>query len=376
MNSKGFVTLAIHTQPVAYRLKSKLQAHNIEVRLESVAMPFSRQSIGLRVQVKLIDLPLALNLVESDNTANAVRDVLGMEGLSRKMLIPVDFSDSSMLAVKMGFELAARLNLLPLLLHAFVAPVFNPATDFTDISETDPTVGTIEAVAQERELSNIADKSMERFRQKIVDAQNAGKFVEIKFDVEVDEGIPEEVIVNYTRVNPPAIVVMATRGKDKKEEELIGSVTAEVLDSCRVPVFTVPENYKYTSISDIKNLAIFCNLDRQDVLTVDALMTMFDNPEVSVTLIPVDERVGSKTRSRLESLCDYLAHRYVSAKFNISKINPSDFRKELDGEIEKGNIQLLIVPNKKTNIFSRIFKPTMAHRFLFERDMPLLAYPV
>ena len=39
-------------------------------------------------------------------------------------------------------------------------------------------------------------------------------------------------------------------------------------------------------------------------------------------------------------------------------------------------VQMLIVPNKKRNILSRLFNPGIAHKILFERDMPLLSAPV
>ena len=41
-------------------------------------------------------------------------------------------------------------------------------------------------------------------------------------------------IVEYAKENKPEMIVMGTRGAGKKEKELIGSVTAEVLDSCRL----------------------------------------------------------------------------------------------------------------------------------------------
>ncbi len=65
------------------------------------------------------------------------------------------------------------------------------------------------------------------------------------------------------------MVVMGTRGADKKEAELIGSVTAEVLDACRVPAFTVPDNADTALFSKMRHVAFFCNLDQEDILALD-----------------------------------------------------------------------------------------------------------
>ena len=68
--------------------------------------------------------------------------------------------------------------------------------------------------------------------------------------------MPEETIVEYAKENKPEMIVMGTRGAGKKEKELIGSVTAEVLDSCRFPVLTVPESVNLSNIDDIKHAVL------------------------------------------------------------------------------------------------------------------------
>ena len=44
--------------------------------------------------------------------------------------------------------------------------------------------------------------------------------------------------------------------------------------------------------------------------------------------------------------------------------------------LDERRIDLIIVPNKKSSAFSRFFRPTLAHRILFEKDIPLLVLPV
>ena len=65
-----------------------------------------------------------------------------------------------------------------------------------------------------------------------------------------------------------------------------------------------------------------------------------------------------------------------TSRFKTFVPDLKDFRNEIDVAIPKKGVDLLIVPNKKTNVFSRIFLPTIAHKSLFERDMPMLVIPV
>ncbi|MBD5329966.1 MAG: universal stress protein [Bacteroides sp.] len=377
--TKDLITLVIHTPERAGILKNILESHGMKVVLEDFLVSKSTLRVAERVKISPDDLPLALKILESGDNYSAASIAMKMAGMSGNMLIPVDFSESSLLSVAMGFSLAKRLSVHPVIMNAFVAPLFSPSSSYQDSLDAmgveNVTQEMEEAVAM-KDLRVAAQNRMKKFRDKIQDAQKKGEITDVKFSTSIIEGVPEEVILNYCTETPPMLVVMATRGVEKKEEELIGSVTAEVLDSCRVPVLTVPDNHSGLSISEVKRLMLFCNLDQHDLLAVDALMRMFDYPVCDVTLVPAAEKQKNNISGKLDDLCRYFNSTFPSASFKVSIPGGKDYRKDIDAIIKEENIQMLIVPNKKTNIFSRIFHPTIAHRFLFERDMMMLALPV
>ena len=70
------------------------------------------------------------------------------------------------------------------------------------------------------------DRLAETLREEIKHA----KLAPVKFTHEIVEGVPEEAIAEWAKNNNPLLIVMGTRGTDTKERELVGSVTAEVLD--------------------------------------------------------------------------------------------------------------------------------------------------
>lgn len=372
------ITLVIHTPERAGILKNILENHGITVVLEDFIMSDSSLRVAERVKISQEDLPLALKLLESGESYSASTIAMKMAGMSGNMLIPVDFSDSSILSVKLGFDLARRLNVHPIIMHSFVTPLFSPSDNSVDglIGETGMVEASYEESVAINDLRKAATKRMKSFRQKILDLQSQGEITKVDFSVNILEGVPEEVILNYCSETPPELVVMATRGIEKKEEELIGSVTAEVLDSCRVPVLTVPDNHTYLSIKDIRRLMVFCNIDQHDVIAVDTLMRMFDYPQCEVILIPAIEKKKSVSVSKMNDLCSYFNANFPTASFKVRIPDSSQYREEIDKIIAEEKVEMLIVPNKKTNIFSRIFHPTIAHRFLFERDMLMLALPV
>lgn len=379
MVAERFITLAIHTYPHAVTLKKILESHGVTVKFENLVISGAGIASGVRVKILETDLPLALKITESSGSFPSAKLEMKMAGSYATVLIPVDFSPDSLRACKAGFEIARKLSLHPVLLHAYVTPYFNGNIAYGDslsggLSPIDG--GEMEAIEEEMDMQKESNRMMSVFRKKLdVALQDAG-LGDIDYSVNISEGIPEEVILEYCRLTPPGLVVMSTRGVDKKGEQLIGSVTAEVLDSCRVPVFTIPDNFNFTSVDSLKKLVYFCNLDQQDILSVDSLMRMLEYPDVDVTLIPVNERAGNGIKDKVNMLCEYFNKNYPMARFTTEVFPVKTFREDFENYDRQAGIQLLIVPNKKKNVFSRLFNPGIAHKLLFERDTPLLALPV
>jgi len=370
IDAGDYITLVIHTPKRAQSLKNILNSHGVDVRLEDFMSFKSPVTVAQRVKISPKDLPLALKIIESGDDYSPALIDMKMAGMSGNLLIPVDFSDSSRLAVTIGFKLARRIGAHPVVMHSYVAPIF------TSPSAVDVKDEEVTETEEPKDVRELASSKLSKFRNEIKQYQKAGLIPDMKFSVCLQEGVAEEAILDYCKLTPPVLVVMATRGISKKEEELIGSVTAEVLDSCRVPVFTVPEDCRIDKIEDIMHLMVFCNMDQHDIITVDTLMRMFEYPECQMILAPVGQRKSVKIKDKIEALRDFFNTNYPTARFNMFIPDFKNFRNEIDMAIMQECIDLLIVPNKKTNVFGRIFRPTIAHKSLFERDMPMLVIPV
>lgn len=375
MDNDKLITLAIHTYRRAIELQVRLKAEGVASELRPVRQGHGGPEPGVRVCIAEADLARALRIVETEADRELVALSARLAGMSPTLLIPVDFSDHSRLAVEVGFDLAERLHLTPVLLHAYITPYFQGQMD------TDPDTGLdseieLDNVEMQMDLEQQAQIELNRLqgsiRRRILD----GTLPKLNFSAELREGVPEEVILQYSRKTPPSFIVMATRGASRRNRELIGSVTAEVLDSCRVPMFIVPEHHTMPAISAINKVVFFCNLDQQDILAMDTFQRMFSYPEdAEIFLVAVNPRVTA-LKSKIEAMEAYFAENYPTSKFKALPIGlGDDFRKRFEGALTEEGIQLLVVPNRRRNIFQRIFNPSVAHRILFERDIPMLALP-
>lgn len=362
-----FITLAIHTYDYAVGLRRILKEHGVDSQLENVDMNDPKMASGVRVRIDENNLPLALKLVESQ----VENSFLFSQKENSKVLVPIDFSPLSLEAARIGFYLAELLSAEIVLMHVYATPYFD---DSLSRSESF-VVGSADAEVR-KTLKADARNYMRKVEKTLRDEIVNGILPAVRFSTSCVEGLPEEAILDYARTKSPLLIVMGTRGADKKASDMMGSVTAEVVDSCRVPVFTVPENFKFSCQTHLDKVVFFCNLDHQDLLAMDTFLRLSTDKQLSVTLIPVNDTSDSRLRSRMEELREYLIAHYPMHKFFNHIVDARNLRTGFEEFIASDQVTMIVVPNKKKNIFSRLFNPGIAHKIIFEKDLPMLVLPV
>lgn len=368
-NTNNFITLALHSPSAALKLKKTLEFHGIKVVLKNITLN-SNDTEAVQVCIPEESIPLGLKILESGQLNLNPLSVIKMSGMGDSLIIPIDFSDSSMRAIKVGFFLASKLSVKPVILHVYSDPLYNMANPFGNAFTDDTFEESIEA----RDLLKIVNSRMEKLCALVKDKINNNLLPDIQFSTEIIEGIPEKGILEYSRSVRPVLIVMSTRGIDKKESDLIGSVTAEVIDACKFPVLTVPDNYKIRGVENIKNVLFICSLTRFDLITLRGLMRTFDYPSCNFYLVPSHD-IKTKALEDMENLKQYLSKLYPTANFTLQNFNNHNFDGDIKKLLENNNIQLIIAPNKKSSALTRFFRPTLAHKILFEKDIPILSLP-
>ena len=145
--------------------------------------------------------------------------------IPKKILVPVDFSPSSLLALETAIELAARFGATFELLHVWEPPpVYGP----------DALVAGGGALYAELEdhTRRAAGKEMEE----LVERLRLRGHREIRAHIE--RGIPSAVIVAFAK-NGYDLVVMGTHGRTGFSRFVAGSVAEKVVRLSPVPVLTI-----------------------------------------------------------------------------------------------------------------------------------------
>lgn len=374
--SSRLITVAIHTYDKAIALRSLLESEGIAVTLNNVNLEHPSVSSGIRVRIHESDLPLALRIIENHEIF-ITPDKPSDNSDSHYILVPVDFSEQSFHVINIAAALASKHKASLTLLNSYIDPfISGEGVQLTDSLTYD----IIDADARQQ-IAVSAKKTMDEFAGKIREKMKAGEIAAVKFATEVVEGVPEDAIGAYAKTNPPLLTVMGTRGADKKEKDMIGSVSAEVLDSARYPVMTIPEPVAPEGISPARHILFFCNADQDDILAMDTLLRLYPDAEASVTMVVIPSRRRwleiNRPRSAAEALTDYFRTNYPRFSFESVTTNADKAAQDVKQLNEKNHYDLIVVPNKKKlNVLSRIFHPSLAHKLIFSADIPMLVIPV
>lgn len=377
-HEEKLITLAIHTFEKAQILKTMLETEGIEVYLQNVNQLLPVVSAGVRVRIKESDLPKALGLIEDSNwNRQELKEELNTLdhyvegkpiGAVPYVLVPVDFSDFTPNVVAVAFHFAARRNLEVILLHAcYVQLVTSPLMFF----------GEVQAIPSKGELSNHKElersiKKMEQLEKEIKASIEKGELPNVTFQTLVRSGVAEEIILSIARQAPPIAIVMGTRGKSRRSEDLIGSVAAEVIDRAKVPVFIVPEETPVTDLAKIKNVGVATSFDQRDFVLFDRMMHLMKPNTPTYRLFNISRSAKEWSDLELRAMSEYHKVHYPNSTIEFSKLDDGDFSEALNSFIAEKEIGLVVVNTYRRNLFARFFNPGMARRMLFHAGTPLL----
>ncbi len=369
------VTLAILTYSKAQILKNVLESEGIETYIHNVNQIQPVVSSGVRVRIKESDLPRALKITES--SAWLSESVVGGKPVkdkekdeTKRILIPVDFSTYSMRACEFGFNYAKAYDAEVVLLHVYFTPIYASSLPYGDVFNYQ--------INDEEMVKNILQKvhaELNTLSNKVKEKVASGEFPDVKFTCVLREGIPEDEILRYAKEQRPEIIIMGTRGKNQKDIDLIGSVTAEVIDRSRISVMAIPEDTHLKQISEVKKVAFLTNFDQRDLIAFESFINTWKPYKFSVSLIHLTDGKEPKDNwdeIKLAGIKEYFHKQYPGLEIHYDIVMNDDFLKTLEHYIKANHIDVITLTSYKRNMFARLFNPGIARKMIFHSDTPIL----
>jgi nucleotide-binding universal stress UspA family protein len=358
------VTVAIQTYERALILKGMLESEGIEVALYNVNLIQPVVSAGVRVRIRECDLPAALGIIES---VSFLKEGVGEIPHSRIILVPVDFSEFTLLAVRLAFNAAKTLHASVVILHTYYSPFYAggyPIGDALIYSEQDSDAYRNMMNKNEEEMQSV----MSNLRQDIAN----GILPDVPFVSKFREGVPEEQILMYAKKHQPLLLIMGTKGMTSNSHDILGNVAAEVIDRSPVPVFAFPENTPFERFEGIRTIGFMTRFDQQDLVVFERMMTLLSPLHYKVYFVHLSDELNVWNEVKLTGMMEYFKRQYPELETSYILMEEKHMIDNLNKLIQDRHIDLLTMASSKRTIFARLFNPSIARRMVFHSDTPLL----
>lgn len=368
--SQNIITLTLLSFEKAQILKNLLEAKGIECFLQNVNLIQGAVSTGVKVRIHESNLDEAMEVLEGMIERNFELLKEEQEHETRRILVPVDFSDYSNKALSVAFDWAGILDAELTVMHSYYYPMGN-AIPFSDAFVYD--LNTEEMVI---EMKDMAEKGMAKVMEMLKEKNENKSGKKVIVNSVMTQGLAEDEIVKYSKSYKPLVVIMGTRGKDRKESDLIGSVTAEVIELAKVPVLAIPEDFNYQGINHLGKLLFITNFEETDIKVIDGVEKLVRPLNMGMHCVHVGPFKHSRwDEIKLAGLNDYLKKEFPYTEVKSDFINTEDFWLGVEAYVRNHNIDIICLGSKRRNIISRLLNPSIAKRMLFHTTTPLLVFP-
>jgi nucleotide-binding universal stress UspA family protein len=269
------------------------------------------------------------------------------------ILVPTDFSKLSKVAIQYAVRIGKKLKAKLILLS---------------VVNLDSSPGRV-AVNVKYLEDKMAENAVEDFAKLIneIRSENKGK---IDIASHVMKGFPVEgVVINYAQHNDIDLIVMGTKGATGLKKILLGSNAAAVIDKSRIPVITVPEFARFTSLKNIFYATDITNL-KDELKTVVSFAKCFNAGIHILHIIPPTRESKldiKKTVAKLSKTMDY-------KKITFTVSLHDNAAKGIDEYVLKHKTDMLAMFTHKLTFFEKLFSKSITRKMAFLSHVPLLTF--
>jgi nucleotide-binding universal stress UspA family protein len=289
-----------------------------------------------------------------------------------KILVPVDYSEYSVLASRYALKIAQKADAEIRFFHSF----YSPAYDLIDLTGNKNTQQKLRKDVTDKLMVGEAE-NMNNFLSSLNKYVSSSGLPKKKISYEIRPGLAKEEIQKIAGEYQPSIVIMGTRGKDKKENSILGSITEIVVRKLKYPVLAVPENYEFVGLENLNKIVYITDFDESDFLSIKKLMEFTNLMGLTIHCLHIGSKSDKWDRIKMDGLKDYFLKSYNEPKVECD-ILPSEMNvlNAINNYIKEKKINLISLTSKKRNVYEKIFKPNLTKRLFYHSNIPLLVFHI
>jgi nucleotide-binding universal stress UspA family protein len=256
-----------------------------------------------------------------------------------RVIIPVDFSETSMNAARFTAQmLAGKKDALAVLYHNY---------------------------EKKKELSECI-RQLEKLKKEMLETGVA----KVEFEKEMGGDLIEN-IARLAHTTRATLVVIGITGKSTFKQVLFGSNTLKLVNENLYPVMIIPPNAKYI---EIKNVALASDFQNVELTTpsilISAVLEMF-NPMLHIVNVSSEHYVSITEEYQRGK--DWFKEMFKNYKTEFYFIGINDFFEAMDNFIRDYKIDLLVTVPKHDSNSGLYFSNSHTKKLAYHSHIPILA---
>ena len=285
-----------------------------------------------------------------------------METKNRIILVPIVFKAYSLNICKYALALAEKIEAEIKLFHVFKSEDESFAKYGSHVSE-----GHISTVDR-------AEAEIEKIRYELEEQISTRQIQKVTVSSMVVKGSVSDEIVKISEKYEPHLVILGTKGEEKKSRALIGSLTTKVIERINNTVLAIPEDAEFGNFENL-DVLYATDFNDSDHSSLQKLLFLLAPFNAKVNCVHVETSDGVEA-DKIKSLESFLKTKYD--KYNIKCIlkHSENLIEGIKEYIESNQIDLISFTSHRKTAFQRLFKPDNLNKLFFYTNIPLLVFRV
>jgi nucleotide-binding universal stress UspA family protein len=365
------ITIITCSYARALLIQGQLESEGIECYLKNINLVQPDIATGVNVRIHKSDADKAYSIIETmkDNFGEGKMEAVNKLKNIRRILVPVDFSEFSIVAIDYAIGLAQVLKAEVKLFYSYYNPIIG----------ADPTIeGQSYTIELDSVINNLAVKARSQMKtlkseiQKRIQQQNLSN---VKLSYTLDTGSPADVILHQIKKYNPGLIIMGTKGAGQNSNNILGSVTQKVIEKSPIPVLTIPENSKFKGV-DFENEVMYAtNFDSSDFKSLRKLMTLVRPFDMKIHFVHFSmEEDLNLGKAKMDGLKKHFLEEYSDSNIKCNTIVSANVEEGIQKYIQDYKIDLIALTTHKRGVIEKMFNPSLTKKMLYHTNIPLLVF--
>ncbi|MEO9804961.1 MAG: universal stress protein [Reichenbachiella sp.] len=268
----------------------------------------------------------------------------------KNILVPTDFTDCSIRALKFAIALAKKVEAEIQVVHALSLTI-----SYSEVT-----------VPQAYDYTEA--QAFDRFNEL---KENLPELDTVTHSFLVNSAATAEVISDTALMRKTDLVIMGTSGAFGLDEFLFGTNAFNAIKSTDCPILVIPESANFTNPLSIGLAADYHEVPEKQVFDPLITLARIYGSQIHILNVSKSNKIGDQESQQAKKFEQYLKNIQHTYHFEIEQ----NVEKGINHYLSNHKIDLMAIVKRKHSLMEKIAKTSVLKKLVFHTHIPLLIMP-